>query len=122
MSCWQRKISLGSIEGPLSAILESYATALNEERYSHESFLSKTWFVIGFSRWLHRKRIMMPEVTRGVGQRFLRDKPRRSGDPVTLTHFLAWMHSRGLISAEALLGVMRSRKSTRWSMSTQYIC
>ena len=55
MSYWQRKISLGSIEGPLSAILESYATALNEERYSHESFLSKTWFVIGFSRWLHQE-------------------------------------------------------------------
>lgn len=112
MSYWQRKISLGSIEGPLSAILESYATALNEERYSHESFLSKTWFVIGFSRWLHRKRIMMPEVTRGVGQRFLRDKPRRSGDPVTLTHFLAWMHSRGLISAEALLGGEKSEVDT----------
>jgi len=57
MSCWQRKISLGSIAGPLSAILGSYATALNEEGYPHESFLSKTRFVIGFSHWLEQKRI-----------------------------------------------------------------
>jgi site-specific recombinase XerD len=102
MSCWQRKISLGSIAGPLSAILGSYATALNEEGYSHESFLSKTRFVIGFSLWLHQKRITMPEVTLGIGHGFLRDKIRRSGDPTTLTHFLMWMHSRGFIPARAL--------------------
>jgi integrase/recombinase XerD len=102
MSCWQRKISLGSIAGPLSAILGSYATALNEEGYSHESFLSKTRFVIGFSHWLQQKRITMPEVTLGIGHGFLRDKIRRSGDPTTLRHFLMWMHSRGFISARAL--------------------
>jgi site-specific recombinase XerD len=102
MNCWQRKISLRSIEGPLSPLLELYSTSLNEERYSHESFLRKTGFVIGFSRWLHQKRIEMPDVTLSVGQRFLRDKPRRGGDPATLKHFLAWMQSRGLISAQAL--------------------
>lgn len=108
MSSWQRKISLGSIEGPLSPILESYAAALNEEGYSHESFLSKTWFVIGFSRWLHQRRIDMPELTCDVGQRFLRDKIRRSGDPATLGHFLMWMHGRGLILAQALLSHEKS--------------
>jgi site-specific recombinase XerD len=103
MSCWQRKISLRSIEGPLSPVLESYATSLNKEGYSHEAFLSKTRFVIGFSRWLHQKRIEMTELTLAVGQGFLRDRsPRRSGDPATLRHFLIWMHSRGLISAQAL--------------------
>ena len=112
MSCWQRKISLGSIEGPLSAILESYATALNEEAYSHESFLGKTWFVISFSRWLHRKRITMAEVTLSVGQRFLQDKRSKRGDLVTLTHFLAWMHGRGLISAQALLSREKSEVDT----------
>jgi len=112
MSCWQRKISLRSIEGPLSPVLESYATFLNEERFSHESFLSKTWFVIGFSRWLHRKRLEMREVTLGVGQGFLRDKPRRSGDPATLKHFLTWMHSRGLISAQALQSREKSEVDT----------
>jgi site-specific recombinase XerD len=103
MACCQRKISLRSIKGPLSPILESYATSLNEEGYSHETFLSKTWFVIGFSRWLHQKRIEMPQLTLAVGQGFLRDRsPSRSGDSATLKHFLMWMHSRGLISAQAL--------------------
>jgi site-specific recombinase XerD len=102
MNCWQRKISLRSTEGPLSPILESYSTSLNEEGYSHESFLGKTWFVIRFSRWLRQRHIEMAEVTLGVGQRFLRDKPYRRGDPTTLRHFLLWMHSRGLISAQAL--------------------
>ncbi len=54
----------------------------------------------------------MPEVTLGVGQRFLRDKRSRSGDPVTLTHFLAWMHSRGFISAQALLSRKKSGVDT----------
>jgi site-specific recombinase XerD len=109
---WQRKISLGSIDGPLSAILESYATALNEEGYSHESFLGKTWFVICFSRWLKSKRITLPEVTRSVGQRFLQDKTRRSGDRATLTHLLAWMHRHAFISAQALLLRERSEVDT----------
>src|SRR5882762_7476732 len=103
MACWQRTISLRSLQGPLSPILESYAAFLDAEGYSHESFRSKTRFVIGFSRWLHQKRIEMPGVTVSVGQRFLRDrKPCRSGDPTTLRHFLAWMRSQGLISAQAL--------------------
>jgi integrase/recombinase XerD len=110
---WQRTIALRSIEGPLSSILESYATSLNAEGYSHESFLSKTWFVIGFSRWLHHKRIEMSELTPSVGQRFLRDrKPCRSGDPTTLTQFLRWMHSKGFISAQALLPCTRSEVDT----------
>jgi integrase/recombinase XerD len=109
---WQRKISLGSIDGPLSAILESYATTLNEEGYSHESFLSKTRFAIGFNGWLRRKRITLPEVTRSVGHRFLRVKLRRSGDPATLTHILTCMHRRGLISAQALLIRERSEVDT----------
>lgn len=83
--------------------MESYATSLNEEGYSHESFLAKTWFVIGFSRWLHQKRIGMSELTLSVGQRFLRDhKPCKSGDPTTLRHFLTWMHSEGFVTAQAL--------------------
>jgi integrase/recombinase XerD len=103
MSCWQRKISLRSIEGPLSPILESYAGFLNECGYSHETFLSKTRFVMRFSQWLHIKRIERRELTLAVGQAFLRDRsPRRSGDPATLQHFLTWMDSRGLISAQAL--------------------
>jgi integrase/recombinase XerD len=113
MACWQRKISLRSIEGPLSPLLESYATSLNEEGYSHETFLSKTWFVIGFSRWLHQRRIEMPELTLAVGQGFLRDRlPRRSGDPATLRHFLMWMHSRGLIAAQALQRYEKSEVDT----------
>jgi integrase/recombinase XerD len=103
MERWERKISLRSIEGPLSVILESYASSLNADGYSHESFLSKTRFVIVFSRWLHCKRIEISELTLSVGQRFLRDrKSRRSGDPTTLRHLLAWMHSRGLLSEQAL--------------------
>jgi integrase/recombinase XerD len=100
---WQRKISLRSVEGPLSPILESYATSLNEEGYSHESFLSKTWFVMGFSRWLHQQRIQIPELTLSVGQRFLRHRrPRRSGDLIALRQLLTWMHGKGLIPAQAL--------------------
>lgn len=103
MERWQRKISLRSIDGPLSVILESYATSLNEEGYSHESFLSKTRFAIGFSRWLRQEGIGISELTLSVGQRFLRDrKPCRSGDPTTLRHFLTWMHSEGLVSVQAL--------------------
>ena len=113
MGRWQRKISLRSIEGPLSSILESYATSLNKEGYSHGSFLSKTWFVIGFSRWLHRKRIKLSEVTLGVGQRFLRDRKRcRSGDPTTLRHFLTWMYSEGFLSAQALQSCEKSEVDT----------
>ena len=113
MERWQRTISLRSIEGPLSSILESYATSLNADGYSHESFLSKTWFVIGLSRWLHHKRIEMSELTLSVGQRFLRDrKPRRSGDSTTLTQFLRWMHDKGFISAQALLPSTRSEVYT----------
>lgn len=103
MERWQRKISLRSVEGPLSPILESYATSLNEEGYSHESFLSKTWFAMGFSRWLHRQRIPMSGLTLSVGQRFLRyRRPRRCGDPITLRQLLTWMHGKGFISAQAL--------------------
>jgi site-specific recombinase XerD len=115
---WQRKISLRSIEGPLSSILESYAASLNEEGYSHESFLSKTWFVIGFSRWLHQKRIGISEVTLSVGQRFLRDrKSCRSGDPATLRHFLTWMHSEGFVSVQAL---QRCQKSEVDALAEEY--
>jgi integrase/recombinase XerD len=117
MSCWHRKILLGSIEGPLSPILGSYAASLNEEGYSHETFLRKTSFAIGFSRWLRQRRIAMPEVTCGVGQRFLRDKTRRTGDPATLRHLLMWMHSGGLISAEAL---RRHEKSAVDKLVEQY--
>jgi len=96
-------MSLRSIEGPLSSMLESYAHFLNEEGYSHESFLSKTRFVIGFSRWLQRKHIDLPQITLSVGNRFLRDRrPMRSGDPTTLRQFLSWMHNKGFISAQAL--------------------
>jgi integrase/recombinase XerD len=103
MERWQRKISLRSIEGPLSSILEAYASSLNVEGYSHLSFLSKTWFVIGLSRWLSHRHIEVSELTMSVGQRFLRQhKPGRSGDATTLRHFLAWMHDKGLISAQAL--------------------
>jgi integrase/recombinase XerD len=101
MERWQRKISLRSIEGPLSSILEAYASSLNVEGYSHESFLSKTRFVIGFSRWL------------SVGQRFLIGrKLSRSVDPTTLRHFLAWMHDKGLISAQALQSREKSEVDT----------
>jgi site-specific recombinase XerD len=107
---WQRKISLRSIEGPLSSILESYAASLNVEGYSHESFLSKTRFVIEFSRWLHRKHIELSELTLSVGQRFMRDrKPRRSGDPTTLVHFLTWTHGKGFISERALQSREKSK-------------
>lgn len=100
---WQRKISLRSVEGPLSPILESYADFLNEEGFSLESFLSKTRFVMGFSRWLHRKRIDMADLTVSVGERFLRDRmPCGHGDPTTLKHFFTWMCSEGLIPAQAL--------------------
>jgi len=103
MERWQRKMSLRSIEGPLSSMLESYAHFLNEEGYSHESFLSKTRFVIGFSRWLQQKHIDLPQITLSVGNRFLRDRrPMRSGDPTTLRQFLSWMHNKGFISAQAL--------------------
>jgi integrase/recombinase XerD len=116
MERWQRKISLRSIEGPLGpldSILESYATALNAEGYSHLSFLSKTWFVIGFSQWLHRKGIELSEVTLDVGQRFMRDRKRcRSGNPTTLRHFLTWMHGEGLLSAQALQPFEKSEVDT----------
>jgi integrase/recombinase XerD len=113
MERWRRKISLRSIEGPLSSILEAYASSLNVEGYSHESFLSKTRFVIGFSRWLCLKRIEMSEVTLSVGQRFLMGrKLSRSGDPTTLSHFLAWMHDKGLISAQALQSSEKSEVDT----------
>lgn len=103
MEHWQRKMLLRSIDGPLSSMLESYADFLNEEGYSHESFLSKTRFVIGFSRWLQRKHIELQEVTLSVGDSFLRDRrSMRSGDPTTLRQFLSWMHNQGFISAQAL--------------------
>ena len=106
-------MSLGSVEGPLGPILESYANFLNEVGYSHESFLSKTWFAIRFSRWLRQQRIEIPELTLGVGQRFLRDsRPRKSGDPTTLRDFLTWMHSRGLMSAQALEPCAKSEVDT----------
>jgi site-specific recombinase XerD len=100
---WQRAISLGSVEGPLSAVLESYAGALNDERFSQETFLHKTWFVICFSRWLHLHNIGLKDVTRRVGERFLHDwSPRRTGAPTALGHLLAWMCSQGIIPPQAL--------------------
>ncbi len=101
---WQRAISPGSVEGPLSAVLESYASALNDERFSHETFLLKTWFVICFSRWLHLHNIDLRDVTRVVGERFLHDwhRPRKSGAPAALRHFLAWMCTQGIIPSKAL--------------------
>lgn len=100
---WQRAISLGSVDGPLSAVLESYASALNDEQFSRETFLHKTWFVICFSRWLHLHNIGLKGITRRVGERFLRDwSPRRSGAPTTLRHFLAWMCGQGIIPSQAL--------------------
>ncbi len=87
----------------MSPILESYAGLLNEERFSHESFLGKTWFVMRFSRWLLTHGIRLKDVTLSIGERFLRDcPPRRSGDPTTLKHFLAWMCSQGFIPPQAL--------------------
>lgn len=109
MNRWQRTKSLRPVAGPLSPVLESYASFLNEEGYSHESFLSKTRFVIGFSRWLHEKRIDMTELTINVGERFLRHRvPCRSGDTKTLRHFLGWLCSNGLIPANALRANERS--------------
>lgn len=99
---WKRAISLGSVEGPLSAVLESYASALNDERFSQETFLHKTWFVICFSRWLHLHNIGLEGVTRRVGERFLHDWSRRTGAPMALRHFLAWMCSQGIIPSHAL--------------------
>jgi len=113
MERWRRKISLRLIEGPLSSIVESYADSLNEEGYSHESFLSKTWFVMGFSRWLYHEHMEMSEVTLRVGQRFLRQhKPGRSGDATTLKQFLTWMHGERFISAQALQP--RERSEVDW--------
>ena len=103
MTHWQRTMSLRAVEGPLGPMLESYASFLNEEAYSHESFPNKTWFVIGLSRWLHKRHLDLGELTLGVGERFLQHRvPRRSGDPTTLRHFLTWMHGKGLISVQAL--------------------
>lgn len=100
---WQRTISLESVEGPLGAVLEPYASALNDERFSQETFLHKTWFVICFSRWLHLHNIGLKDVDRRVGERFLRDwSPRRTGAPTALRHFLAWMCEQGIIPSQAL--------------------
>jgi len=113
VSRWQRAKSLRSVKGPLSPILESYALFLNEEGYSHESFLSKTRLVMGFSQWLQQKHIEMRGVTVSVGHRFLRDcKPCRKGDPTTLRHFLTWMHISGLISVQALQSHEKSAVDT----------
>jgi site-specific recombinase XerD len=100
---WQRKVSLRSVEGPLSALLESYAGFLNAENFSHESFLSKTRFVMRFSRWLHGQGIGVRDLTLSIGEKFLRDvSPHRRGDPTTLKHFLSWMRSQELIPPQAL--------------------
>jgi integrase/recombinase XerD len=99
---WQRTISPGLVEGPLSPILEAYAALLNEEGFSHESFLNKTRFVMRLSRWLHTHGMGVKDLTFSIGERFLRDCPPRSGDPTTLKHFLAWMCSQELIPVQAL--------------------
>jgi len=103
MGSWQRTRSLRSVEGPLSPILRSYAAFVNNEGYSYESFLTKTRFVIKFSRWLRRKQIRLRDLTREVGDDFLRSySPHRSGDPTTLRQLLAWLRDKKMISDRAL--------------------
>ncbi len=99
---WQRTILPGSVEGPLSPILEAYAGLLNEEAFSHESFLGMTWFVMRFSRWLHKHGIGTKDLTLSIGERFLRDCRPRNGDPTTLKHLLAWMCRQQIIPPRAL--------------------
>jgi site-specific recombinase XerD len=106
---WQRSMSLDSVEGPLGPVLEGYAELLNEEGFSHESYLGKTWFAIRFSRWLHKHGFGLKNLTLSIGERFLRDYPPRRGDPTTLKHFLAWLHSQELIPAQALQAHKKSK-------------
>ncbi len=101
-------MSPGLVEGPLSPFLEAYAGLLNEEGFSHESYLGKTWFVICFSRWLHKHGVGLKDLTLSIGERFLGDGPPRRGDPTTMKHFLAWMCSQELIPAQALQAHERS--------------
>lgn len=106
---WQRTTSLRTVEGPLRTMVEPYGSFLNEERFSYVNFLSKTWFVIRFSRWLCQRRIDVDHLTLGVGERFLQDRTlRRCGDATALKHFMTWMHSKGFIAAKALQPEKRS--------------
>jgi site-specific recombinase XerD len=106
----------------LSGVLESYAGLLNEERFSHESFLSKTRFVMHFSRWLHKHGMGVKDLTLTIGKRFLRACPsRRSGDPTTLKHFLNWMCSQELIPPQALQAHKKSEVETLIEEYSSYL-
>lgn len=103
MEHWQRKISLRSVEGPLSPILESYAAFINEEGYSHESFLGKTRLAIAFSRWLQDEQISLRDVSVEVGNEFFQQfSSHRSGDRTTLRELLTWLRDEELISRGAM--------------------
>lgn len=102
MRRWQRQIVPRSVDGPLVPFLKTYAAFLNDEGYSHESFLVKTRVVMRFSQWLKRRHVGIRDLTVQYAEEFWRvDSRCRVGVPRTLKEFLGWLQGKGILSSQA---------------------
>jgi site-specific recombinase XerD len=88
-------------QGPLSEHLDTYATAVAEQGFTHDSIRQQIVAIADFSRWLKQKHIAVQALDSKIVDRFLRLRRRqqrvRRGDPKTLARLLAMLCQKGIV-------------------------
>lgn len=88
-------------QGPLSEHLDTYAVAVAEQGYAHDSIRQQIVAIADFSRWLKQKQINVQSLDSKVVDRFLRLRRRqqriRRGEPKTLERLLTLLCKKGVV-------------------------
>jgi integrase/recombinase XerD len=96
----------GGLDGPLTAYLDPFAKSLSLQGYSQRYLRRQVMLAACFSQWLKQTGVVSNCITSEHPSRYLRYRHRQRkanrGDPVSLSHFVAFLRDRGVIPAEKM--------------------
>ncbi len=88
-------------QGPLNGIIPAYAAFLSRQGFSEQSARQQMRFFADLNRWLHKKRLAIPDLTAPTIQRYLRSRYRhfrpRRDDAAILNRLVHLLQTQGLL-------------------------
>jgi site-specific recombinase XerD len=88
-------------QGPLNSIIPAYAAFLSRQGFSEQSARQQMLFLADLNRWLHKKRLAIPDLTTPTIQRYLRSRHRhlrpRRDDAAILNRLVHLLQTQGLL-------------------------
>ena len=88
-------------QGPLDGIIPAYAAFLSRQGFSEQGARQQMQFLADLNRWLHKKRLAIPDLTAPTIQRYLRSRHRhlhpRRDDAAILNRLVHLLHTQGLL-------------------------